>query len=201
MNNNGSEGKGMDDKKRAETELQPAGDVETRRRWLKALVASGPVVASVASRPVLAARSCTESGQLSGNTSGAQVVCAGEGCSASFWRSRTDLWHPNYPPNAFFDAVFGTSIYPGYTLEQVINFTTATAPDPAGPPPCNDKEKIRLLAEQGVAALQNAATSVKYDLTVPVVINSISVAMNASCFIVDLAKSQLEALNNQGCPL
>ena len=201
MNNNGSEGKGMDDKKKAETEFHSAGDVETRRRWLKALVASGPVVASVASRPVLAARSCTESGQLSGNTSGAQVVCSGEGCSPGFWKTHTDLWHPNYPPDAYFDAVFGTSVYPGYTLGQVINFTAATAPAPAGPPPCGNEQSIRLLAIQAVAALQNAATSVKYDYTVPIIKNSVMVGMNSTCFVVEFLKDKLDAANNQGCPL
>jgi len=83
----------------------------------------------------------------------------------------------------------------------VINFTAATAPAPAGPPPCGNEQSIRLLAIQAVAALQNAATSVKYDYTVPIIKNSVMVGMNSTCFVVEFLKDKLDAANNQGCPL
>lgn len=175
--------------------------VEHRRRLLKGIVASAPVVASVASRPVLAARNCSESGQLSGNASDTGPACGGEGCTSDFWKANTALWHYDYPPGAVFDTVFGVSVFGSATFKEVINQlapvtgtvacqTGGGAPDPS----------IKTLGVEAVAALQNAATSVSYDLTVGQVIASVQLAITGDCTAVEDAKTTLESLNNQGCP-
>lgn len=193
-----------EDHRGAEVEGEP-GSSEARRRLIKGLVASAPVVASVASRPVLAARSCTESGQLSGNTSGTQVICAGEGCSPGFWKNHTDLWHPNYPSNAVFNTLFSVNVFgSNVSLFDVISSSMSGNTGPAVNVGviCTNHNLVRQLARCAVAALQNAATSVKYDLTVLQVITSVqTVIATGNCSDLETLKNQLDTLNNQSCPL
>ena len=60
-----------------------------RRRLVRSALAAPVVLSSLASKPVLGAEAynCTESGQLSGNTSShpGDVICAQIGSSRSFW--------------------------------------------------------------------------------------------------------------------
>jgi hypothetical protein len=61
---------------------------------------------------------------------------------------------------------------------------------------------VRQIGFHGVAALQNAATSVSYDLTVQEVIDKVANALaSGDKDMIDIAKNELDFFNNQGCPL
>jgi len=177
---------------------------ENRRRLLKGIVASAPVIASVASRPVLAARNCTESGQLSGNASGPDDECGGEGCTPGYWKNHLGQWCQSYPPSATFYDVFGVILAndSSITLEQVITFQVPNNVTCQHPHPPDLIDNItRVLAYHAVAALQNACTSVAYDLTVTQVITSVQNAIGSGdCSTMEQLKDTLDYLNNQGCP-
>lgn len=114
----------------ARDDMHSEADTEIRRRLLKGIVASGPVIASVTSRPVLAARNCTESGQLSGNASGPEEECPREGCGALFWsdypflsltpyesyRSFADVFY--ITNSSLFDMFSGVTLHDALTLSQ-----------------------------------------------------------------------------------
>ncbi|MET0106704.1 MAG: hypothetical protein ABW072_16450 [Sedimenticola sp.] len=201
---------------------------EDRRRLVKGIVAGAPVIMSVSSRPVLAGyRSCTDSGQLSGNVSGGTEDCTGEGCTPGYWKNHQTIppWDANFPPGASFDAVFGTSVYPmtdadgnpidGWTMGEVIAFVE----DPTIPQneicgkgnPHNDlMNAIRLLSAHAVAALQNKAGPLRYgyvslvdgDDTVNGLIRDVRDAINSyDCYRIESLKDILDQLNNQYCPL
>ncbi len=198
----------MKDKSQNDEIVQAASDagVESRRRLLKGIVASAPVVASVASRPVLAARNCSESGQLSGNASGTGPECGGEGCTPGFWKNHTGLWHYDYPTSAVFDTVFGVAIFGNTaTLYEVVwNQVEPTGSDvncvQNTQHPNNPHKLVKALGRHAVAALQNAATSVSYDLTVGQVVASVQSAIVSNCGDVKTTKNTLKDLNQQGCP-
>jgi hypothetical protein len=135
-----------------------------RRQFIKKAIVTAPVILTVTSRPVWA-RNCTWSGQLSGNLSDAGEPCGGEGCSADFWAGNLDKWHYDFCVTKLFNDVFEVRAFKDNptpaTLLQVI--TGNANPWPAN---CNDKDLVKELARQAVAALQNSATTVSFELPV-----------------------------------
>jgi len=176
----------------------------SRRRLLKNAVMAAPVILTVASRPVWA-RNCTLSGQLSGNLSDQDIDsdCGGEGCTPGYWKNHPQSWSKDIPEYLMFDTVFGTNVFPGMTLGEVIGLCSKKV---------HLKSKINLpchkcvnqtirLGFHAVAAIQNAATAVKYDLTVEDVIAEVQSAYKSgSKHRIEALKDRLDSLNNQYCP-
>jgi len=174
---------------------------DSRRRFTRAGL-SAPVIMTLASRPVWA-RNCSESGVLSGNLSEPTAPpCGGEGCSPGYWKNHTSQWHYNYPPSMPFSAAFGVDAFPGATLHQVMSEVHNKQPNTQINSPCDQcEEAVRQLGFHAVAALQNAATGVSFDLSVSEVINSFNMAYgSADKNQMEITKSSLDTLNNQGCP-
>lgn len=194
---------------------------ETRRKLTKAGIASVPVMLTLSSRPVWA-RSCSVSGQMSGNLSDAnEEPCGGQGCTPGFWKTHSfSHWSPQFPPDELFMTVFGVDAFPGLSLYEVINLRCADLNDGPildmvglpgscffmAPPPVAIQERqvrqaIIQLGFHAVAALQNAATEVSYDLTVMQVTDMFAAAYSScsKASIEDL-KDILDTYNNQGCP-
>lgn len=191
------------EKTEQETPREDSG-LESRRLLLKGIISSAPVVLSVTSRPVLAARNCSESGQLSGNMSGDPTPCGGEGCPADNWARDLSRWHRSYQPNDTFDQVFGVDVFGNATLLEVLQLQADTDVECSGgsqPPPA--VSEVRLLGREAVAALQNAATGVSYDLDVAGVVDTVQMAFQQptpECASLAQTTESLNKLNNQGCP-
>ncbi len=175
-----------------------------RRRLTKAGL-TAPLILTIASRPVWA-MNCTESGMMSGNLSEVGL-CGGEGLSPGFWQNHTDQWHPNYPPDAEFNLVFGVDAWPtGTTLLEVIDHVPPKAPSQEGidgivPDNCTVAACQNLVNQLGfhsVAALQNAATSVSFDFTVDQVIQMFLEAYtDGTQRVIEALKDDFEYVNNQ----
>jgi len=215
-----------------ENKLSGVNEVATtRRKFLKGAAAVTPVLLSVKSAPLLA-RNCTLSGQLSGNLSNHDdEICGGEGCSPGYWGNRgfqVGSWHPLFPPEMMFFDAFGRDCFPNKSLldvvrkmvddnEMVINpgctdpFSMNESSDGKNGKGKKDGDKgnehschnmLRQLGFHAVAGLQNAATQVKYDVSVDVVINSFQFAYDSGSYeAMENAKDTLDKLNNQYCPL
>jgi hypothetical protein len=132
----------------------------------------------------------------------------GEGCDASFWLNNTGLWHPNYPPTMLFIDAFGRNAFPGQTLQDVLGLLENYDPAnpvgvtcPTGGDPVQTQYALVQLGIQSVAAFQNAATPVNFDLDIPTVIQSFQQAFD-QCTETSMldAKSAFEQYNNQVCP-
>ena len=197
----------MSEEKQTQETNGNGSEQESRRRLLKGIVATTPVILSVTSRPVLAIRNCSESGQLSGNNSGDTRLCEGEGCSGNSWKTHLNNFHPNYPSTAIFDTVFGITLFGSATLGEVINKSAAPSRT------CDDgtKAKVKKFGKQAVAALQNAATEVRFDLTVADVLLTVQNAYTGAllsngkldCSTLNTTTKALRTLNNQApqnCP-
>lgn len=135
----------------------------TRRQFIQKVITTAPVILTVASRPVWAAN-CTMSGILSGNLSDINV-CGGQGCPAVFWAKNQAAWHPAFPPDMMFFECFDRDVFGDGTLHTIINEITEKPEDQI------PEERLRGI--YSVAALQNAATSVSFELTVPQVISMV----------------------------
>lgn len=179
-----------------------------RRGFLRGLVAASPAILTVAGRPAWANR-CTHSGNMSGNISAAEEEpCAGEGCSPGFWVTHSDLWHAEFGPNLLFLDVFGLDAYPGLTLFDVISQSDfglgsfAARCGVSGKKEQNTKNLLQALGFQTVAALQNSANAVRYELTVADVQRTFLTAYQ-SCSLdrIEETKDSLDQLNNRYCPL
>ncbi|HED15322.1 MAG TPA: hypothetical protein ENI64_00670 [Gammaproteobacteria bacterium] len=178
-----------------------------RRKLLKGAVSAAPVILTVASRPVWA-RNCSLSGQLSGNLSDQTEDCAGEGCTPGYWRNHPASWHPSIQDYLLFDVVFGTNVFPNFTLGQVISLCSNTTINRANiniPVTCTPQSAcLNLIIQLGyhaVAAIQNAATEVKYDLTVEEVIAEVQATYaGGDKNEIETQKNRFDMLNNQGCP-
>jgi len=178
-----------------------------RRRFIKRTIATAPFILTVASRPAWACN-CTLSGQLSGNLSDQDGCCEGQGCSPGYWKNHTDMWHDKFPPNELFYYVFGVDAFPESTLWQVIamaeggsNVVMNPAASCAGALPGNYYNMLRQLGFHSVAALQNSATAVNFDLTVDQVITIfVDAYENCNKEQMESAKNELDTLNNQVCP-
>ena len=170
-----------------------------RRRFIKRAIIAAPFILTVASQPVWAGN-CTMSGQMSGNLSDANPLCGGQGCSPGYWKKHTDMWHDAFQPNDLFDVVFGVNpFYPDtLTLHQVIKQYKS--------PEYPVKPLVLVLGFHAVAALQNSANAVSYDLTVDQVITEVNAAytnyLSSGNPVLDLEplKDDLDDWNNQGCP-
>lgn len=174
----------------------------SRRRLLKTAVKAAPVILTVASRPVWA-RNCTLSGQLSGNLSDQGGDCAGEGCTPGYWKNHPQSWHKDIGEHLMFDNVFGTNVFPGLTLGDVIQLCGLDAISQSKINlPCSKCLNLTIrLGFHAVAALQNAATPVKYDLTVEEVIAEVKSAyLSGSKYNIEAQKDRLDGFNNQYCP-
>lgn len=207
------------DREEQNQQFQDSGDrghsenKENRRKFLKGAVVSAPVILSIASRPVWA-RGCSLSGQLSGNLSDAQAEepCQGEGCSSKYWCINGHRFHQNYPADMMFDNAFGVNAYPGKSLMQVCshvedqemvlpyNCQGTMMDGNDGNQQCYNE--LRDLGSQAVAALQNAASPLKYDLNVESVIASFQAAYNLGTLeAIEETKLAFKRLNSQYCPL
>ncbi len=183
---------------------------ESRRRLVKGAVVSAPVIMSLASRSAWARSACSYSGQMSGNMSPVDEPCGGEGCTTGFYKNHAGLWHPEFPPMAVYNDVFGVDAFPGMTLADVIGLCETNAKDmnhdsivvPAGcTPEAGCFNVLVQLGYQSVAALQNAATEVSYDLMVVDVVQMVQMAYGAGTKeAMEAAKDQFDMFNNQVCP-
>ena len=111
----------------------------------------------------------------------------GEGCTPGFWKNRglTLGWPAPYSPGDSFDATFGVVSSFGGTLEDAVN---------------RGGGGENALGRHAVAALLNAASGgVDFDLSTAEVIQIVQDAYTSGDF--EGAKDELEALNEQGCPL
>lgn len=188
-------------------EHQTQSQSQSRRKFIKGAAAATPIILSVASRPVWA-RNCSLSGQLSGNLSDQDgQTCHGEGCSTDFWmqRANVNLYHPQFPPHMLFVDAFDRDAFPGKTLFDVIqrNVIPGQIAIPFGCSPTGDCKKTLLdLGAEAVAALQNSASSIKFDLDLDTVILSFQKAYDRGT-----AAAMLDTIiafnrfNGQHCPL
>ena len=176
----------------------------TRRRLLKGGLIGAPVILTQYGRPAWAG-GCSESAMASENMSDV-VDCEGEGCSKGFWKKNTHLWHPQYGPDKEFSEIFlitafyAKNSHMGATLEEVIRGDCT----PVVPANCdgNCDRQLRGLGRQAVAALQNAACDVKYDLDVLTVIGKfVQAYQSPSADAIQHVKNELYYYNNQYCPL
>lgn len=113
--------------------------VAGRRRFLQGGLATGPVLMTLVSRPVLGAVQCvTPSAFVSANASvaGVGVVC--EGHTPNYWADAPS-WPPPFTPDTPFNDVFGPNPeYPCDTLLDVVSPPdTGLAEQPA--PPAADR--------------------------------------------------------------
>ena len=172
-----------------------------RRRFIKRAIIAAPFILTVTSRPVWACN-CTMSGQLSGNLSDGDEPCGGQGCSPGFWKNKgyTDnLWHYEFPPEKLFFEVFGVDPFgTDPSLHDVIS--KYVDPEPKEP-------LVEVLGFHAVAALQNAATAVSFELTVYDVIEMVASAYTSwestgNKSYLNGVKTYLDGLNNGplGCP-
>ena len=180
---------------------------QSRRKFIKGAAAATPIVLSVANRPVWA-RNCSLSGQLSGNLSNDDgIPCSGEGCSISFWAQTINYrsYHPKFPPQMLFSTVFGRNAFPGKTLSQVVskNIANTDIAVKFGCTPVSDCRNALLdLGAQAVAALQNSASPVKYDLDLQTVILSFQRSFDIGTVIaMQETAAAFANFNNQRCPL
>lgn len=176
----------------------------TRRRLLKGGLIGAPVILTQYGRPAWAG-GCSESAMASENMSDI-VDCEGEGCSKGFWKKHTHLWHPQYGPDKEFSEIFLITAYHaknsqvGATLEEVIR-GDCEAVVPANCDGDCDRQ-LRRLGRQAVAALQNAACEVKFDLDVLTVISKFVQAYQSnSADVIEECKNEFDYYNNQYCPL
>ncbi len=176
----------------------------TRRRLLKGGLIGAPVILTQYGRPAWAG-GCSESAMASENMS--EIVdCEGEGCSKGFWKKHTHLWHPQYGPDKEFLEIFLIQAFNaknsqvGATLEEVIRGDC----DPVIPANCdgNCSRQLPNLGRQAVAALQNAACDVKFDLDVLTVISKFVQAYQSNTAdVMEEVKNEFDYYNNQYCPL
>jgi|GEM_PF-1433370 len=180
-----------------------------RRRLLQGLVSASPGILTIAGRPAWA-NNCSNSGNHSGNASTHDdEVCAGEGCSPGFWLTHTQLWNHDFRPESYFYHAFGADIFPQATLYEVICKQARCRTEGfgafAGFGEGQDNKVENLLQAlgfQSVAALQNAANGVRYELTVADVQRTCQMAFESgSLQQVEMTKDSLDQLNNRYCPL
>lgn len=183
-----------ENKSSSSTENEPTDNeqkVAGRRKFLKGAVAASPVLLTIASKPSWAGN-CSLSGEMSGNLSNQNAKpCNSEGCKVTYWRDNASLlspgtnggWHPEYPPSMLFDQAFESSVpvFPGKTLAQIINFkalmdsgevfdasnvNTNNCEMFSGKTPKRCQMVLLRLGRQAVAALQNAATGLRFPLSI-----------------------------------
>lgn len=113
---------------------------------------------------------------------------SGQGCTPGYWKQQHHFadWTAPYEPGDEFSAYFEDA-FPGLTLVQVLN---------------GKGGGLTALGRHTVAALLNAANSeVSYDLTTGEVIDAFNAVYPGSKGDYQNLKNELEAFNEQGCPL
>lgn len=175
---------------------------ETRRRFIKKAISTAPVIFTLTAGPVWARQNCTWSGQHSVNPS--LEPCYGEGCSPGYWKNHLSRWHYSFPPSLPFDDCFHVNAFPLLTLEDVI---TNEYEDPEQWDlwnfSKNFREMLRVLGFHAVAALQNSATEVAFNLTVEQVTKLFRrryrlARRTNNPQILERLKNRFDLLNNQG---
>jgi hypothetical protein len=162
----------------AEASVADAAEDARRSARRKFLAGSGTVfVTTLASRPALAAKTCTPSGLQSGNLSGVQANCAG--FTPGFWQGgASDLaWQmveqvAGYTKGTLFNSVFGNAydgpyyVDPSRSAGPNPTFLDALPPNggtsqyilrPVPGDPGDDSGEMPSLTAHIVAALLNAA--------------------------------------------
>ncbi|MDI6031695.1 T9SS type A sorting domain-containing protein [Flavobacterium sp. LB2P84] len=120
-------------------------------------------------------------------------ICIVEGCTLGYWKNHTDRWCSSYTPTMLFGDVFvnAPSNLANLTLLQALNLGGGG---------------IFNLARQGVAALLNACSD-EVDYPAPYsdspqsVIDAVNAAYSAGGNAPGKLATQLDILNNSGCPL
>ncbi|MFV8393461.1 T9SS type A sorting domain-containing protein [Flavobacterium sp. LB2P6] len=120
-------------------------------------------------------------------------ICIVEGCTLGYWKNHTDRWCSNYTPSMLFGDVFvnAPSNLANLTLLQALNLGGGG---------------IFNLARQGVAALLNACSE-EVDYPAPYsdspqsVIDAVNAAYLSGGTAPGKLATQLDILNNSGCPL
>ncbi|MFV5696156.1 T9SS type A sorting domain-containing protein [Flavobacterium sp. LB3P122] len=120
-------------------------------------------------------------------------ICAFEGCTLGYWKNHTNRWCSTYTPSMLFGDVFvnAPSNLANLTLLQALNLGGGG---------------IYNLARQGVAALLNACSD-EVDYPAPYsdnpqsVINVVNAAYLAGGKAPGILATELDMLNNSGCPL
>ena len=116
-----------------------------------------------------------------------------EGCTLGYWKNHTDRWCSSYTPSMIFGDVFvnAPSNLANFTLLQALNLGGGG---------------IYNLARQGVAALLNACSD-EVDYPAPYSDNTqisnrcVNTAYLAGGSSARKLATQLDILNNSGCPL
>ncbi|SHN21764.1 T9SS type A sorting domain-containing protein, partial [Flavobacterium xinjiangense] len=132
-----------------------------------------------------------------GNTSTASsqtiIVPACEGCTLGYWKNHTDRWCSSYTPTMLFGDVFvnAPSNLANLTLLQALNLGGGG---------------IFNLARQGVAALLNVCSDEvdypgPYGSNTQTLIDAVNAAYLAGGNAPGTLATQLDILNNTGCPL
>lgn len=186
------------------------------RRKLLGVGATGTVLA------VLHSRAAFGSGYYNGgdgnilhstNFSGCSLTgnnpdCSGGGLTPGFWKQyqHKRFWHPSFPPDAKFDQVFGVEVWGYDKLFDVINDEDGDGIKSdyvdsfgiLGGGGDNVRGKVAILCVHAVAALQNAATPIPYDLSVAEVISQVgSVLAARNLSEIESLKNDLDFFNNQ----
>ncbi|HEY4617281.1 MAG TPA: T9SS type A sorting domain-containing protein [Flavobacterium sp.] len=132
-------------------------------------------------------------GNISATCSQTIIVTACEGCTLGYWKNHTDRWCSTYTPSMIFGDVFvnAPSNLANYTLLEALNLGGGG---------------IYNLARQGVAALLNACSDevdypAPYSNNTQMVIDAVNAAYLARGAAPGNLASQLDILNNSGCPL
>ncbi|HEY6142530.1 MAG TPA: T9SS type A sorting domain-containing protein, partial [Flavobacterium sp.] len=119
--------------------------------------------------------------------------CANEGCTLGYWKNHTDRWCSNYTTCMTIGEVFDNepAIFTNLTLLEALNLGGGD---------------IYNLARQGVAALLNTCSDAvdypsPYFNNTQSVIDAVNAAFLAGGDAPGSLASQLDILNNSGCPL
>ncbi len=112
----------------------------------------------------------------------------GEGCTPGYWRQdhHYDSWPLAYTPDTLFSDVFEDA-FPGLTLGEVVQMKGGG---------------LNALGRHVVAALLNAGSSdVSYEYRTSTIIEDFNNVFPSTKKEYNSLKHELDALNNEGCPL
>lgn len=196
--------------KHTENDTPKESKVDNSRRTFAKKAAGTSLILTLASKPAWGLN-CSLSGMMSGNLSepGGNSNCYGEGCSPGYWKNHQTKWHSAYQPTRYFNTIFGVNAfqasysYNPASLAQVIHNEAVPILSPNCHRPSRSiRNAQKRLGRHAVAALQNAATRVRFDLTVAEVIDAFVAAFSTgNAYSMNAQADIFDALNNQGCPL
>ncbi len=149
---------------KSNTSGHKAREIDASRRRLAKAALAAPVLMSIPGRQVFAG-TCTFSGDLSGNVSGAAGNCVAgnqvNGPGPAFWVSNAGVMNP---AGVTFQDVFFSSRFGSLTLQQVLELGDSATCLGGGVPPFDTycatvSAQARQLAQYAVAAFLNAYES------------------------------------------